>query len=393
VIIFKGWFFMALTQDQINRYSRHLLLPEVGVEGQEKICGSKVLLIGTGGLGSPLALYLAAAGVGNLGLIDFDVVDFSNLQRQVAHGESTVGKLKVDSAKDRIADLNSSIDVTTYNTRLSSENVMEIFSNYDIIVDGTDNFPTRYLASDACVLLKKPYIYGCILRFEGQASVFDSRVGPCYRCLYPEPPPPGMVPSCAEGGVLGILPGIVGLIQANEVVKLILGVGESLVGRLLIFDALSMKFKEMKLRKDPACPICGDHPTIKELIDYEEFCGIMPVEESATDVEKEIGVEQVKQMLDKNHAFKLIDVREPSEYSICKIKGATLIPLSDIESKDISRLSGLNPDDEIVLHCKAGVRSMKALKVLEKMGFHNLKSMQGGITEWSEKIDASIPLY
>jgi adenylyltransferase/sulfurtransferase len=365
----------------------------VGVEGQEKICDSKVLLIGTGGLGSPLALYLAAAGVGKLGLIDFDVVDFSNLQRQVAHGESTVGKLKVDSAKDRIADLNSSINVTTYNTRLTSENVMEIFSDYDIIVDGTDNFPTRYLASDACVLLKKPYIYGCILRFEGQASVFDSRVGPCYRCLYPEPPPPGLVPSCAEGGVLGILPGIVGLIQANEVIKLVLGVGESLVGRLLIFDALSMKFKEMKLRKDPACPICGDNPSINELIDYEQFCGITPVEESADDMDKEIAVEQVKQMLDKKHVFKLIDVREPSEYNICNIEGATLIPLGDIEVKDISLLNGLNPDDEIVLHCKAGVRSMKALRVLEKMGFQNLKSMRGGINEWSEKVDSSVPLY
>ena len=384
---------MALTQDQINRYSRHLLLPEVGVEGQEKICNSKVLLIGTGGLGSPLALYLAAAGVGNLGLVDFDVVDLSNLQRQVAHGESTVGTLKVDSAKARIADLNSSINVTTYNTRLSSENVMEIFADYDIIVDGTDNFPTRYLASDACVLLKKPYIYGCILRFEGQASVFDSRVGPCYRCLYPEPPPPGLVPSCAEGGVIGILPGIVGLIQANEVVKLILGKGESLVGRLLLFDALAMKFREMKLRKDKACPICGDNPTITELIDYEEFCGIRPVEESANDAEMEIAVEQVKQMLDSGHGFKLIDVREPSEYEICKIAQATLIPLGDIEAKDPEKLNGLSPDEEIVLHCKAGVRSMKALKVLEEMGFSNLKSMRGGINEWSEKIDSSVPLY
>ena len=384
---------MALTQDQINRYSRHLLLPEVGVEGQEKICDSKVLLIGTGGLGSPLALYLAAAGVGNLGLIDFDVVDLSNLQRQVAHGESTVGKLKVDSAKARIADLNSSINVTTYNTRLSSENVMEIFADYDIIVDGTDNFPTRYLASDACVLLKKPYIYGCILRFEGQASVFDSRVGPCYRCLYPEPPPPGLVPSCAEGGVIGILPGIVGLIQANEVVKLILGKGESLVGRLLLFDALAMKFREMKLRKDKACPICGDNPTITELIDYEEFCGIRPVEESTNDAEMEIAVEQVKEMLDTGHGFKLIDVREPSEYEICKIAQATLIPLGDIEAKDPEKLNGLSPDEEIVLHCKAGVRSMKALKVLEEMGFSNLKSMRGGINEWSEKIDSSVPLY
>ncbi|MBT5377299.1 MAG: molybdopterin-synthase adenylyltransferase MoeB [Nitrospinaceae bacterium] len=384
---------MALTQDQINRYSRHLLLPEVGIEGQEKICNSKVLLIGTGGLGSPLALYLAAAGVGNLGLIDFDVVDLSNLQRQVAHGESTVGKLKVDSAKARIADLNSSIDVTTYNTRLSSENVMEIFADYDIIVDGTDNFPTRYLASDACVLLKKPYVYGCILRFEGQASVFDSRVGPCYRCLFPEPPPPGLVPSCAEGGVIGILPGIVGLIQANEVIKLVLGVGETLVGRLLLFDALSMKFREMKLRKDKSCPICGDNPTITELIDYEQFCGIVPPDDSAADLDKEITVEQVKEMLDAKQPFKLIDVREPSEYGICKIDAATLIPLGDIEAKDIAKLNGLNPDDEIVLHCKAGVRSLKALKALEEMGFSNLKSMRGGINEWSEKIDSSVPLY
>jgi adenylyltransferase/sulfurtransferase len=384
---------MALTQDQINRYSRHLLLPEVGVEGQEKICNSKVLLIGTGGLGSPLALYLAAAGVGNLGMIDFDVVDFSNLQRQVVHGESTVGKLKVDSAKARISDLNSSINVTTYNMRLSSENVMKIFADYDIIVDGTDNFPTRYLANDACVLLKKPYIYGCILRFDGQASVFDSRVGPCYRCLFPEPPPPGLVPSCAEGGVIGILPGIVGLIQANEVIKLVLGIGDSLVGRLLLFDALTMKFKEMKLRKDPSCPICGDNPTITELIDYEQFCGIVPPSELSADLDKEIGVKQVKEMLDAKHTFKLIDVREPSEYQICKIDAATLIPLGDIEAKDLSKLNGLNPDDEIVLHCKAGMRSMKALKALEEMGFRNLKSMRGGINEWSEKVDSSVPMY
>ncbi len=384
---------MALTQDQINRYSRHLLLPEVGVEGQEKICNSKVLLIGTGGLGSPLALYLAAAGVGNLGMIDFDVVDFSNLQRQVAHGESTVGKLKVDSAKARISDLNSSINVTTYNMRLSSENAMKIFADYDIIVDGTDNFPTRYLANDACVLLKKPYIYGCILRFDGQASVFDSRVGPCYRCLFPEPPPPGLVPSCAEGGVIGILPGIIGLIQANEVIKLVLGIGDSLVGRLLLFDALTMKFKEMKLRKDPSCPICGDNPTITELIDYEQFCGIVPPSELSADLDKEIGVKQVKEMLDAKHTFKLIDVREPSEYQICKIDAATLIPLGDIEAKDLSKLNGLNPDDEIVLHCKAGMRSMKALKALEEMGFRNLKSMRGGINEWSEKVDSSVPMY
>ncbi|MCH8313876.1 MAG: molybdopterin-synthase adenylyltransferase MoeB [Nitrospinae bacterium] len=384
---------MALTQDQINRYSRHLLLPEVGVEGQEKICNAKVLCIGTGGLGAPLGLYLAAAGVGKLGLVDFDVVDFSNLQRQVIHGESTVGKLKVDSAKARLADLNSSIDVVTYNTRLSSENALEIFKDYDIIVDGTDNFPTRYLANDAAVLLGKPYIYGCILRFEGQASVFYAKEGPCYRCLYPEPPPPGLVPSCAEGGVLGILPGIVGLLQANEVIKLILGIGETLVGRLLLFDALAMKFTELKLRKDKNCPICGDNPTIKELVDYEQFCGIVPQDDSAVDEALEIDAVEVKKMLDDGRDFKLIDVREPSEYQICKINAATLIPLGEIEAKDPAKLNGLGQNDEIVLHCKAGVRSMKAVNALIEMGFSNVRSMRGGILEWSEKVDPSVPKY
>ncbi len=384
---------MALTQDQINRYSRHLLLPEVGVEGQEKICNAKVLCIGTGGLGAPLGLYLAAAGVGKLGMVDFDVVDFSNLQRQVIHGESTVGKLKVDSAKARLADLNSSIDVVTYNTRLSSENALEIFKDYDIIVDGTDNFPTRYLANDAAVLLGKPYIYGCILRFEGQASVFYAKEGPCYRCLYPEPPPPGLVPSCAEGGVLGILPGIVGLLQANEVIKLILGIGETLVGRLLLFDALAMKFTELKLRKDKNCPICGDNPTIKELVDYEQFCGIVPQDDSAVDEALEIDAVDVKKMLDDGRDFKLIDVREPSEYQICKINAATLIPLGEIEAKDPAKLNGLGQNDEIVLHCKAGVRSMKAVNALIEMGFSNVRSMRGGILEWSEKVDPSVPKY
>jgi molybdopterin/thiamine biosynthesis adenylyltransferase/rhodanese-related sulfurtransferase len=384
---------MALTQDQINRYSRHLLLPEVGVEGQEKICNAKVLCIGTGGLGAPLGLYLSAAGVGKLGLVDFDVVDFSNLQRQVIHGESTLGKLKVDSAKARIADLNSSIDVVTYNTRLTSENAMEIFKDYDVIVDGTDNFPTRYLANDAAVLSGIPYVYGSILRFEGQASVFDAKKGPCYRCLYPEPPPPGLVPSCAEGGVLGILPGIVGLLQANEVIKLILGKGETLVGRLLLFDALGMKFKELKLRKDKNCPICGDNPTIKELVDYEQFCGIVPEGESQVDEALEIDAVEVKKMLDDGRDFKLIDVREPSEYQICKINSATLIPLGEIEAKDPARLNGLKQNDEIVLHCKAGVRSLKAVNALIDMGFSNVRSMRGGILEWSEKVDPSVPKY
>jgi len=384
---------MALTQDQINRYSRHLLLPEVGVEGQEKICNAKVLCIGTGGLGAPLGLYLAAAGVGKLGMVDFDVVDFSNLQRQVIHGESTLGKLKVDSAKARLADLNSSIDVVTYNTRLTSENALEIFKDYDIIIDGTDNFPTRYLANDAAVLLGKPYVYGSILRFEGQASVFHAKEGPCYRCLYPEPPPPGLVPSCAEGGVLGILPGIVGLFQANEAIKLILGKGDTLVGRLLLFDALKMKFTELKLRKDKDCPICGDNPTIKELIDYEQFCGIVPEEESAVDEALEIDAVEVKKMLDSGKNFKLIDVREPSEYQICKIDAATLIPLGEIEAKDPAKLNGLGKNDEIVLHCKAGVRSMKAVNALIDMGFSNVRSMRGGILEWSEKVDSSVPKY
>ncbi len=386
---------MSLNPDQINRYSRHLLLPEVGVEGQEKICNSKVLCIGTGGLGSPAALYLAAAGVGKLGLIDFDVVDQSNLQRQIAHGESTVGKLKVDSAKTRIADLNSDVEVVTYNERLTAENAMRIFADWDIILDGTDNFPTRYLANDACVLLGKPYIYGCILRFEGQVSVFDAKNGPCYRCLYPEPPPPGLVPSCAEGGVLGVLCGIIGSLQVNETLKLVLDQGEPLTGRLVLFDALGMKFREMKLRKDKNCPICGENPTIKELIDYEQFCGILPPqeEEETDNSAHEIEPAEVKRMLDGNEAFKLIDVRNPVEYDICRIEGATLIPLDQIEERNPDRLNGLKKDEPIVLHCKAGVRSMKALRAMQDMGFKNLKSMRGGITEWSEKVDSSVPTY
>ena len=382
---------MKLTQDQINRYSRHLLLPEVGVEGQAKICSAKVLCIGTGALGSPVSLYLAAAGVGKLGLVDFDVVDFSNLQRQVAHGESTVGKLKVDSAKNRIADLNSSIEVVTYNTRLTSENAMDIIKDYDIIVDGTDNFPTRYLVNDACVLLGKPYIYGCILKFEGQASVFYAKKGPCYRCLFPEPPPHGLVPSCAEGGVLGVLPGVIGVMQATETLKLILGKEGTLIGRLVLYDALAMKFREMKLRKDKDCPVCGENPTIKKLIDYEQFCGVpQPVE---TPADMEIEVTEVKQMIDARKKFKLIDVREPFEYDICRINGAKLIPLGAIQERRLENLDGLEKTDEIVLHCKAGVRSMKAALVLKELGFTNIKSMKGGIIEWAERIDPTFPKY
>jgi adenylyltransferase/sulfurtransferase len=385
---------MALSQDQIARYSRHLLLPEVGVEGQEKLCNAKVLCIGTGGLGSPLGLYLAAAGIGTMGLVDFDVVDKSNLQRQIMHGESTVGKLKVDSARTRLGDMNSDTKIITYNTRLSSENALEIFKDYDIIVDGTDNFPTRYLANDAAVLLGKPYIYGCILRFEGQASVFHAKEGPCYRCLYPEPPPPGLIPSCAEGGVLGILPGIIGLIQATEVIKLILNKGETLVGRLMIFDALGMKFREMRLRKDEDCPICGDSPTIHELIDYEQFCGIVQEEKgNFDDTTMEISTVDVKRMLDDGERFTLVDVREPSEYDICRIDGSVLVPLDQIEAMRAQNLHGLSQGDVIILHCKAGLRSLKAVKALKKIGFKNVRSMAGGIEEWSKKIDSSVPRY
>ncbi len=384
---------MSLSQDQISRYSRHLLLPEVGVEGQEKICNSKILCIGTGGLGSPVALYLAAAGVGKLGLIDFDVVDKSNLQRQIAHGESTVGKLKVDSAKEKIADLNSDVDVVVYNERLSSKNALEIFKDYDVIVDGTDNFPTRYLANDACVLLKKPYVYGCILKFDGQVSVFDSRTGPCYRCLYPEPPPPGLVPSCAEGGVLGVLCGVIGTLQATEAVKLVLGKGDTLNGRLMLYDALGMKFREMKLRKDKNCTICSDHPTITELIDYEQFCGILPPEEKVVPAGMEIEPTSVKAMMDSKKSFKLVDVREPSEYGICKIEGSILIPLGDVKARDQALLNGLDPADEIITHCHHGVRSLTAAEILKEMGFTNVKSMSGGIDEWSVQVDKNIARY
>jgi len=381
-----------LSNEEIKRYSRHLILPEVGMEGQKKLKSASILLIGTGGLGSPLALYLAAAGIGRLGLVDFDVVDFSNLQRQVIHGTKDVGKLKVESAKETILDINPFVKVDTYNTGLTSENAMEIVAKYDIIIDGTDNFPTRYLVNDACVLLGKPNVYGSIFRFEGQSSVFWAEHGPCYRCLYPEPPPPGMVPSCAEGGVLGILPGIVGLIQANEAVKLILGVGTPLIGRLLLFNALDMKFRELKLKKDPSCPICGTNPTVTALIDYQEFCGVPKTDAPATEenlAADEISPAQVKGRMARGEDFLLIDVREPHEWQIAKIEGAKLIPLGQFES----RIGELDPDADIVLHCKMGGRSAKAQDILYANGFTNVKNMVGGILRWADEVDSSIPKY
>jgi adenylyltransferase/sulfurtransferase len=381
----------TLSNDEILRYSRHLIMPEVGMEGQLKLKNAKILLVGTGGLGAPLGLYLAAAGVGRIGLVDFDVVDFTNLQRQVIHGTKDVGRKKLDSAADRMKDINPNVQIDRYEVALSSENALEILSGYDIIIDGTDNFPTRYLVNDACVILKKPNVYGSIFRFEGQASIFAYPGGPCYRCLYPEPPPPGLVPSCAEGGVLGILPGTIGLIQATEAVKLILGAGEPLVGRLVLYDALAMKFRELKLRRNPDCPVCGDHPTITKLIDYQEFCGIpqhAPSLEPGVR-EGEISAEEVKAKIDRGESFLLLDVREPHEYQIARIPQAKLIPLGELPK----RFSELDSAVEIVAHCKSGMRSAKACDFLRKAGFKKVKNMTGGILAWSDKVDPSVPKY
>jgi molybdopterin/thiamine biosynthesis adenylyltransferase/rhodanese-related sulfurtransferase len=383
---------MALNQEEILRYSRHLIMPEVGMDGQEKLKNASVLLIGCGGLGSPLSMYLSAAGVGRLGLVDFDLVDFTNLQRQVAFGTSDVGRPKVEATKDRIASINPNVEVTIYRTKLTSENVMEIFKPYDIIIDGTDNFPTRYLVNDASVFLHKPNIYGSIFRFEGQATVFWADKGPCYRCLYPEPPPPGMVPSCAEGGVLGILPGTIGLIQATEAVKLILGKGEPLIGRLLLYNALDMKFREVKLQKDPDCPVCGKNPTIKDLIDYEQFCGIgLGQEEAAVSTNgfAEITAKELKGKIDRKEPFVLVDVREPHEYQIAKIPGSKLIPLGDV----MQRAKELDTAVDIVVHCRSGARSAKAIQQLQKLGFKRLKNLKGGILAWSQDVDPSVPQY
>jgi adenylyltransferase/sulfurtransferase len=380
---------VSLSKDEILRYSRHLIMPEVGMEGQLKLKNASVLLVGTGGLGAPLALYLTAAGIGRIGLVDFDVVDYTNLQRQVIHGTKDVGRPKIDSAIESMRDINPFVKLDRHETALSSENALAILKDYDYVVDGTDNFPTRYLVNDACVLLKKPNVYGSIFRFEGQSTIFAYPGGPCYRCLYPEPPPPGLVPSCAEGGVLGILPGIIGLIQATETVKLILGIGQPLVGRLMLYDALGMKFRELKLRRDPECPICGDHPTITKLIDYQQFCGIPQHKEEPVNVTGEIDAVALKAKLDRGDNFTLIDVREPHEFQICRIPGSTLIPLGELPK----RLNELDPSAEYVMHCKMGGRSAKAVELLKQSGFKNVTNMTGGITAWSDKVDPTVPKY
>ena len=393
-----------LSNEEIARYSRHLILPEVGMEGQQKLKAAKVLCVGTGGLGAPLALYLTAAGVGTIGLVDFDVVDESNLQRQIIHSQSTVGKLKVDSAEIMLKGLNKNVNVVKHNTMLTSANALEIFKDYDVIADGTDNFQTRYLVNDACVLTGKPNAYGSIFRFEGQASVFATEEGPCYRCLYPEPPPPGLVPSCAEGGVLGILPGLVGVIQATEVIKLILGIGEPLIGRLLLVDALSMGFKTLKLRKNPECPACGTHE-IKELIDYDQFCGIAPPTETGPlevsshgtvgsaaviDGIPQMSVEELKARMDAKTTPFILDVREPHEYAIVDI-GAPLIPVGDLPNQ-LHRLV-FPKNTEIVVHCKSGARSQRAALFLKEQGYTNVSNLAGGITAWADRIDKSLPKY
>jgi molybdopterin/thiamine biosynthesis adenylyltransferase/rhodanese-related sulfurtransferase len=379
----------ALSNEEILRYSRHLIMPEVGMEGQLKLKQARVLCIGTGGLGAPLGLYLAAAGVGRLGLVDFDVVDFTNLQRQVIFSSSDVGRRKIEAAAERLRSLNPAIQIDTYEAQLTSENALDILRPYDVIVDGTDNFPTRYLVNDACVLLGKPNVYGSIFRFEGQATIFSYPGGPCYRCLYPEPPPPGLVPSCAEGGVLGVLPGIVGAIQATETLKLILGKGETLVGRLLQFDALAMRFREFKLRKDPACPACGEARTITKLIDYAEFCGIRGEEAPATAIGvPEMTPRELKSRLDRGDNLFILDVREPHEYQICNL-GGHLIPLGEIPK----RASELDSSREIVAHCRSGKRSTEAVEFLRKAGFRKIWNLKGGILAWSDEVDPKVPKY
>jgi len=380
----------TLSNEEILRYSRHLIMPEVTMEGQKKLKAARVLCVGTGGLGSPLALYLTAAGVGTLGLVDFDVVDYTNLQRQVLHSTSDVGRLKLDSAIDKLKALNPFVEIKRFDTFLNSQNALEIFKDFDIVADGTDNFATRYLVNDACVLSGKPNVYASIFRFEGQASIFGAEDGPCYRCLYPEPPPPGLVPSCAEGGVLGVLPGLLGVMQATEVIKLILGVGEPLIGRLVLVDALAMRFRELRVRKNPECPVCGTHPTVTELIDYNQFCGIRGEESEASTGAKipEIPVEELKRRLDGGEDIFVLDVREPHEFQICNIHGH-LIPLGDLPK----RVHELDSSREIVVHCKSGARSAKAVDFLRQSGFKRASNLTGGILAWADRIDPSLPKY
>ena len=382
---------VELSNEEISRYSRHLILPEVGMAGQKKLKGTSVLCIGTGGLGSPIAMYLAAAGIGKIGIVDFDVVDYSNLQRQIIHGTADVDRPKVQSGKETLNSINPEVEVVIHETMLTSENAMDIIEPYDIVVDGTDNFPTRYLTNDACVLLKKPNVYGSIFRFEGQASVFSPELGgPCYRCLYPEPPPPGMVPSCAEGGVLGVLPGIIGCIQATEIIKLALGKGEPLINRLMLYSALDMSFRELKLRRDPKCPICGENPTITELIDYQEFCGIGDEPDEPQAHPDEVSVQDMKKAMDNSSSdIAFLDVREYDEVEIAKIEGVPLIPLGELPQ----RFMELDPNQTIYIHCKVGGRSLKAVEFLKQQGFKYCKSVAGGINAWSDDIDSSVPRY
>ncbi len=380
-----------LTTDDLSRYSRHLILPEVGMEGQRRLKAAKVLCVGTGGLGSPLAFYLAAAGIGTLGLVDFDVVDASNLQRQIIHSTKDIGRKKLDSAAEKLTALNPALNVVKHDTMLSSANALEILKDYDIVADGTDNFPTRYLVNDACVLLGKPNVYGSIFRFEGQASVFATEQGPCYRCLYPEPPPPGLVPSCAEGGVLGILPGLVGVMQATEVIKLILGKGEPLIGRLLLVDALNMRFRELKLRKNPECPVCGTNPTVTELIDYQQFCGIVPETPQESSVKNgipQITVKELKRRIDAGEDVQLIDVREPYEFQIAQI-GGKLIPQNDVPQ----RLAEIDREREVVVHCRSGARSQRIAEFLKQSGYPRVVNVAGGILAWSDEIDPQVQKY
>ena len=386
---------VTLSHDEIRRYSRHLIMPEVGVQGQRKLKAASVLLIGTGGLGSPLALYLAAAGIGRIGLVDYDVVDETNLQRQVIHYSSDIGRSKLDSAAGKMSDLNPYLLIDKHNTPLTSENALELLADYDVIIDGTDNFPTRYLVNDACVLLGKPNVYGSIFRFDGQLTVFDAKQGPCYRCMFPEPPPPGLVPSCAEGGVLGILPGTIGTLQATEAIKLILGIGEPMIGRMLLYDALNMSFDMIKIRKNPKCPVCGEHPTLTKLIDYEQFCGVPAHDRSEYKVKSaEGGVQTItvldlKAQIDAGNEPLILDVRDPHEWEISAIDGSLRIPKSQV----IARAAEIPRDREVVVHCKTGIRSRDAILMLQNLGFTNLVNLKGGINAWATEVDPRLPTY